>query len=292
MRTEDDPTSLVVEEMFAAAYKAHPYGHPVIGWMDDLKAITLEDVKRHYRTYYVPNNAVLVIVGDFQTHRALELVRRTFGAIPRGPDPPRRHVVEPPQLGERRVFVRKEAELPFVFAGYRVPSAGHPDAYALDVLETLLSSGKSSRLYRSLVYEKALAVYVGGSYDGMAAGPTLFYVYGGLRPGITPQAFEEALYAEVQRLAREPVSPRELQKAKNRIEAAFIMSQDSTFYRAMRLGRLESIGVGYRYLEDYLERIRAVTAEDVQRVVRKYLVPDRRTVGILLPKPRTKGKAP
>jgi zinc protease len=285
MRTEDDPTSLVVEELYAAAFKVHPYRNPVIGWMTDLDGLSREDAYRFYKTYYAPNNATLVVVGDFDSKSLLPKIREYFGAIPRGADPPQPKIPEPPQRGERRVKVEAEAQLPFVFAGWHVPNSGHPDEYALEVLAHILTTGKSSRLYRSLVYEQQLAAYAGGDYDGMKADPSLFYLYGGLRPGVTPEAFEQALYRVVGDTQERGVTPEELLRAKNQVAAGFIMAQDSAFYRARLLGQLGTIGIGWQYLTTYVERIRAVTAEDVLRVARTYLTESNRTVGILIPQP-------
>jgi len=282
MRTEDDPTQMMVEQMMATAFAAHPYQWPVIGWMSDIRNITRDDLLKHYRTYYAPNNATIVIVGDFDGKNALALVEKYFGFIPKGPDVPTVGAIEPKQLGEKRVVVKQEAELPALFAGYKTPTLQSPDAHALNVLQAILSSGKSSRLYRSLVYEKQLALYAGGDYDDVSADPNLFYVYAGVMPGKSPDEVEKALYAEIDRLKNEPVSDDELQKAKNQIEAGFIMSQDSIFYQAMLLGQYETVA-NWKFLEKYVQGVRAVTKEDVQRVAKTYFVEDSRTVGILVP---------
>jgi zinc protease len=282
MRTEDDPTAVMGEQMMATAFSAHPYQWPVIGWMDDLRNLTREDLEKHYRTYYAPNNATIVVVGDFDSPKVLELIERHFGGIPRGPEVPKVGAVEPRQLGEKRVVVKREAELPAVYAGYKVPTVRSADSYALNVLQGILSSGKSSRLYRSLVYEKQIALYAGGDYDDVSADPSLFTLYAGVMPGKTVDEVEKALYDEIERFKGEPVSDEELQKAKNQAEAQFIMSQDSNFYQAMLLGRFETVA-DWKLLGKYLDGIRAVTKDDIQRVAREYLSEDSRTVGILVP---------
>lgn len=282
LRTEDDPVGALVEEMSAAAFRAHPYRNPIIGWATDIQQYTVGDVVRHYKTYYVPNNAVLVVVGDIKGEAVLPLIREAFGRTPRGPDLPRVRAVEPPQQGERRVTLRREAELPFVYAGYHVPNLTHQDSYALDVAEAVLSGGKSARLYRALVYERQIALYAGASYSRVSADPNLFYLYASVLPGHTPEEVEQALYAEVQRLATEPVSDRELQKAKNQVEADFLLGQDSVFEMARVLGQHEAVA-NWRLWAEYLPGIRPVTPGDVQRVVKEYLVPENRTVGILIP---------
>ncbi len=282
MRTDDDPTATMVEQMTAAAFIAHPYEWPVIGWMADINNITRDDLYSHYRLYYAPNNATIVVVGDFNTQALLPQIEKYFGRIPPGPRVPTVAAIEPKQLGERRIIVKKQAELPAVFAGYHTPDLKHPDSYALEVLQGVLSSGKSSRLYKSLVYEKQLASYAGGDYDDIANDPNLFTVYAGVMPGKTADEVEKALYAELEKLKSAPVTDEELQKAKNQIEASFIMGQDSIFYQAMLLGQYETVA-NWRLLEKYVDNIRAVTKEDVQRVAKEYFSEDNRTVGILVP---------
>ncbi len=282
MRTDDDPVATMVEEMTAAAFIAHPYEWPVIGWMADINSITRDDLYHHYRMYYAPNNATIVVVGDFDTKTLLPKIEKYFGGIPRGPAVPTVGAVEPAQLGERRIIVKKEAELPAVFAGYHAPTVKDTDTYALEVLQGILSSGKSSRLYRSLVYDKQIALYAGGDYDNVSTDPDLFYLYAGVMPGKTTGEVEQALYAEIDRFKTEPVSDEELQKAKNQIESSFIMGQDSNFNQAMLLGRFETVS-NWKLLEHYVDNVRAVSKEDVMRVARKYFSEDNRTVGILIP---------
>jgi zinc protease len=282
MRYEDDPTQTMVEQMMATAFAAHPYQWPVIGWMADLGNLTRDDLYEHYKTYYAPNNATIVIVGDFDAKKVLPLVQKHFGSIPRGPEVPKVGAVEPKQLGEKRVTVKQEAELPAVYAGYKVPTIKHSDAYALNVLQGILSSGKSSRLYKSLVYDKQIALYAGGDYDDVSADPNLFYVYAGVMPGRTTDEVEKAIYTEIERFKSEPVTDEELQKAKNQAEASFIMAQDSVFYQAMQLGQFETVAE-WRLLGKYLDGVRSVTKDDVQRVAKQYFTDDNRTVGILVP---------
>lgn len=282
LRTEDDPSSAVVEEMYAAAFKAHPYANPIIGWMEEIRQITRAELLQHYRTYYIPNNAVVVAVGAFDREALFARIREVFGRIPRGPAPPAVRSVEPPQQGERRVVVKREAKLPFIFLGYHTPTLSHPDSFALEVLASVLADGKSSRLHRSLVYEQQLALYAAASYDRLSADPSLFSLYAAALPGKGSDQVERALYAEVERLQREPVSERELQKAKNQLEADFVLSQDSIFSLARQIATYEMVA-SWREWERYLPGIRAVTPADVQRVARAYLTADNRTVGVLVP---------
>jgi len=285
LRTDDDPQSLVVEYLYAMAYLVHPYHAPTLGWMTDLNSLERNDVTAFYKRYYSPNNAILVIVGDIDPDKLLPKIQQTFGRVPKGFPAPPFHIVEPEQNGERRFVIKKEAQLPFVFAGYPVPNFSHPDNYALGVLANILFSGKSSRLYRSLVYEQKLALDVGGEYPNLSANPDLFYLYGIPQPGKSAEELEKALYAEIQKVTSEPISDLELQKAKNQIEAGFIMGQDSNFFQAMQIGSAEAVGAGYDYQESYVENIRKVTKEDVMRVAKTYLIEDHRTVGILMPQP-------
>ncbi|MGE3154744.1 MAG: M16 family metallopeptidase [Nitrospiraceae bacterium] len=292
LRIDDDPQAYLVETLYAQIYLSHPYHWPIIGWMSDLNAMTLDDLQRHYDTYYSPNNATLIVVGDIKAEAVLPQVRHLFEPIPRGPSPPPVVGQEPEQRGERRVLVKREAQLPFVMVGYRTPNFTSDDAYALSVLESVLSHGKSGRLYRSLVYEQQLGLAVGAEYTLMQADPGLFYFYTIVKPGQKVEVIEEALLKEIQRIQTEPPSDLELQRAKNNVEAAYIFQQDSNFRHAMLLGEAETVGAGWRSVGRFVDRIRSVTAKDVQRVAQKYLVEDARTVGILLPlPPRTDDRA-
>lgn len=243
LRTEDDPVSALREAMGAAAFQAHPYRQPIIGWMTDIEKLTREDLVRYYNTYYVPNNAVLIVVGDFKSDELLPKIRHHFGPIPRADDPPAVRSVEPEQRGERRVLLKKEAELPFVFMGYHVPNLKHPDNFALEVLAYILSGGKSARIYKSLVYEQQLALFAGGGYDRESVDPNLFPLYASVMPGKTAEEIERALTAEIERVKNEPISDRELQKAKNQIEADFLFGQDSVFNLARVLAEYEIVAI-------------------------------------------------
>lgn len=283
LRTEDDPSSSLWEDVQAGAFKAHPYGNPIIGWMDDIRQLKQSDLQAFYKTYYIPNNAVLVVVGDFDRTELLPKIEKAFGSIPRGPDPPTVRAVEPPQNGPRRVVLtRKDAELPVIVASYHAPNLTNADSYALDVMEVILAGGKSAQLYRHLVYEKELALSAGAFYSRVAIDPDLFTLYCTVAPGKTVEEMEGALFAEVEELKTELVSPRQLQKAKNQIEASFMFSQDSIFSLAREIASYEIVG-GWRSVNTYLPGIRAVTREDIQRVAQKYLIAENRTVGILIP---------
>ncbi len=282
LRYEDDPQNLVHEEVLAAAFKNHPYRWPVIGWMSDLKTLDPEDLIAHYKTYYAPNNAVVIVVGDVDPADILLKIKESFGKIPKGPEVKEVKAAEDAQYGEKRVYVKKEAELPYVLSVYKVPSIGGEDGFALDVLAGILSGGKSSRLYNSLVYEKQLALSAWASYEGMYREPFLFYAGATASRGTGTEGLEKALLDELDKIKREPPSEREVQKAKNQVEASFIMEQDSIYMQARTIGTFEMIG-GWRLIDKYLEGVRKVTPEDVRRVAAKYLVAGRKTTGILIP---------
>jgi len=283
-RTEDDPGGFLGEEVNALAFRAHPYGAPVIGWVVDLKRLTPDQIQKFYRTYYVPNNAIVVAAGDFSAPALLEKIKASFGKIPRGMDPPEVQAVEPPQNGERRVAVVKQAELPLVYLAYPTPNYASDDAAALEVLSTILSGGRASRIYRHLVYERQLALEAGGDYSYFSLDPNLFWFWATPMPGQTPETLERELIAEMERLKQEPVTDEELQRAKNQIEAAFVFQEDSVHRRASLLARFELIG-GYALKDKFLERIRAVTAADLTRVARAWFLDAHKNVGTLLPRP-------
>ncbi|HEY7533757.1 MAG TPA: pitrilysin family protein, partial [Nitrospiraceae bacterium] len=292
LRTEDDPQGALVEALFAQAFLSHPYHWPVIGWFGDLDAMTLDDLQRHYDTFYSPNNATLIIVGDIKAETLLPTIKQLFEPIPRGPEPKPIAAMEPDQKGERRFLLKREAQVPFVMMGYRVPNFTSEDSYALDILESILSRGKSSRLYQSLVYDQKSSLAVGAEYSLMQTDPGLFYFYALVSPGQKVEAVEEALNKEIKRLQTDPPTDLELQRAKNQVEAARIFEQDSNFRHAMLLGQAETVGAGWRKVDQFLERIRSVTAKDVQRVARQYLIDDNRTVGSLIPVPNKQPDAP
>ena len=282
-RTEDDPGGALGEEVSALAFRAHPYGQPIIGWAVDLKRITRDEIRAFYKTYYAPNNALLVAVGDFKAEAVLGKIKELFGPIPRGPEPPKVLAVEPEQSSERRLRVERPAELPIVYLGYPVPNQQSTDAPALDLLSVVLSGGRASRLYRHLVYERQLALEAGGDYSYFSFDPNLFWFYATPLPGQTPETMEKELLGEMERLKKEPVGDEELKRAKNQVEAGFVFQDDSVHKRAALLARFELIG-GYALKDQYLDKIRAVTAADLQRAAQKYFTEDKKNVGILLPK--------
>jgi len=284
LRTEDNPQAFLLEQTMATAFQIHPYHWPIIGWMEDLSRLTLEDLKAYYQTYYNPANAFLVVVGDFKKDELLPKIEKAFGSYARGVVPYQDKVKDPPQVGERRISVKKEAQLPFRVMGYHVPNLRDPDSYVLEVIATILSGGKSSRFYQSLVREKRLVLSADADHSLLSRDPSLFYISADLLPGKEVAEVEKALDQELERLQKEPVGEKELEKAKNQLEAAFIYGQDSLYYQAMLLAQHE-ISLDWRAIDSYLPSIREVSAEDIQRVAKRYLVPDNRTIGILVPQP-------
>jgi zinc protease len=282
LRIDDQPSNVLGEVMRATAFLAHAYGRPTIGWPSDMQAYTREDLVQYYRTYYAPNNSTLVVAGDVKKDALPPKIQSLFGSIPRQPDPPKVITQEPRQIGERRVSVRKEAELPLLFVVYHAPNLTHPDSFALQVLAYILGGGESARFHQKVVYEKQLASYAGADYNPVHVDPFLFGFSAGPLPGKTAEEVEQALYAEVERVQREPVTDRELQKAKNQIEAEFIFAQDSVHQLAEMLGRCESVA-SWKLLDGFLDGVSKVTAADVQRVAQKYLAADNRTAAILIP---------
>jgi zinc protease len=280
--TEDNPTSALAEVTSAVAYTVHPYRRPIIGWMGDIQNLSREDLQRHYRTYYIPNNAFIVVVGDFSTEEMLAKIKSAFGKIPRGPEPPKVRIEEPPQRGERSVILKKEAELPFLLIYYHAPNLKHPDSFALDLLTVILAGGRSSRLYQDIVYHKRIARNVDADYAGLYVDSTTFSITAQVMPEKDPAEVESAIDNLLSRVRSELVSDRELEKAKNQVEAAFVFGQDSIFGQAMRIGHYES-SARWQLLDSYLAGIRKVTQDDILRVAKKYLDPDGRTVGILIP---------
>lgn len=282
LRTEDNPASSLDEITSAVAYTVHPYRRPVIGWMGDIKNMTREDLKRHYRVYYAPNNAFLVVVGDFVSKEILTKIKTAFGKIPRGSDIPKVKIKEVPQRGERRVNLKKEAELPLLLIYYHVPNLSSPDSFALDLLTVILASGRSSRLHQDLVYRRRLARKVDADYSRLSVDPPIFSISAQAMPRKDSTEMERAIDHLLEQIRSEPVTDRELQKAKNQVESSFIFSQDSIFGQAMRIGRYE-IAARWRLKDRYLAGIRKLTAAELLRVAKKYLDPDRRTVGVLIP---------
>ncbi len=291
--SENYPGYLLREELDAVAFKVHPYRTPVIGWKDDLRRMTADDLVDHYRTYYHPNNAVAVAVGDFSADEVLGRIERSFGALPAGPQAPPPPAAEPPQEGERRVLLQRAGGATGqVYVAYHVPAATHPDLPTLLVIDGVLSgfsgvvpfdqvvSGRSARLYRALV-DSGLAADASSAISP-SADPTLFYLSVLARAGVAPAQIEARLLEEVDRLATQPVPSDELERVKKQARAQYIYARDGVFRRAMAMGALAVVSAPDAF-DALPDRIEAVTSADVQRAARAYLSPANRTVGIYLP---------
>jgi len=281
-RTDDQPFSAVFEQLLNHTFVAHPYHWMIIGFMSDIQNCTLDEVKKYIQTYYVPNNVVAVIAGDIKTDKALELAKKYFGSIKSRPLPAREMTTEPEQLGERRIELHKIAQLPGLGAAYKVPKLGDPDTYPLEVAAKILFSGQSSRVYKKMVYEDQMALFVdGGAYILQDAG--LFYALVGMQPGKELSEGEKTLYAEIEKLRTEPVSQKELQKAKNQLESEFVFGLQGVDNKGFQIGYFQTIYGDYNLLFQIGNKYQAVTAEDVMRVTKKYLDPRKRTVVLLIP---------
>ena len=288
-RTDDRAQALLYEALMGTSLLSHPYRHPVIGWMNDLQNMTVEDARAWYRRWYAPNNAILVVVGDVTGEEVLKLASKHFGAIPARALPERKPQDEPPQKGQRRVTVKAPSELPSVLLAFRVPKLRDPvndrEPYALEVLEGVLDGHEAARLAASLVRGSRLAAAAGAGYQGTGRGPGLFLLSGTPSEGKTVQELEVALKAEVQRIATEGIQQDELDRVKAQVVAAQIYARDSMFAQARQMGALESIGLSHRSIDTQVERIRQVTAEQVQQVARQYFGDDALTVAMLDPQP-------
>ncbi|WP_038037703.1 M16 family metallopeptidase [Thermorudis peleae] len=292
---ENQPATALREEVVAAAFRAHPYGHPVIGYREDLLALTRDDLYQHYRTYYTPGNATLVLVGDVDPADVLERVAQRFGDIPSGTPPPPLRVREPEQLGERRVRVRRPAPAPILLLAWRAPEATHPDTPAMAMLDLVLSGaaplgfsggggmGRSSRLYRALVASGLCSQ--AGSSVALSIDPFLFTVSATLTPAAELARVEEIVWNELEKLRQEPVSAAELERAQRQLESQFAQAAEQTTTMAYFRGMLATVAPGWTP-EQWRDALLRVTPEDIQRVADTHLRPERCTAGWLEPADR------
>jgi zinc protease len=288
-RTDDRPRAMVYERLMASALMVHPYRNPIIGWMTDIENMRVDDAREFYRLWYGPNNAVVVVVGDVVPREVFELAERYFGGIKPAALPPRRPQEEPPQLGMRRLTVKAPAELPYVLMAYRVPALRDPaqdwEPYALDMLANVLDGHAAARLPRTLVRTERLADSAGASYDGIGRGPAMFYLYGVPTPGRTSAELEEGLRRELRRVAEEGITEEELRRVRSQAVASQVYQRDSMFFQARQIGALETAGLSYKAIDLMLEKLKQVTAEQVQQVARKYFSDEDLTVAYLDPQP-------
>jgi len=289
LRTDDNPQSLVHEKQMAAAFQAHPYRRPVIGWMSDLESMTAADARDWYRRWYAPNNAYVVVVGDVSRDEVFRLAEKHYGKIPRRVLPARKPQSEPPQVGVKRLTVKAPAKLPYLSLAWKVPALRdlHKDRepYALEMLAGVLDGHDAARLARNLVRDAKIAVSAGAGYDPTVRGEALFMVGGTPANGRSVAELEAALRAEIARVASEGVDSRELERVRTQVIAAQVYKRDSMMAQAMEIGRMEAAGVRWRDIEILLEKIRSVTAEEVRAVAKRYFGDDTLTVAVLDPQP-------
>jgi zinc protease len=284
---ENSNFGLLDEQLSAAAFTAHPYMWPVIGWMSDIESWKMEDLENHFRMGYAPNNATLVVVGDVTADEVFRLAAKHIGAIASREPPPKVATVEPEQRGERRVTVRKPAQLPIVMVAFHVPQTNSPEYYPLQLVEQILIRGQSSRLYRRLVDAEQLAISVRGG-TGVSFDPYLFNFTIQPRAGVDPAACEKALYEELDKLAAAEVSETELAKAKNILLADFYQQMKTINGRGNTIGTYEVFFGDYRKLFQAEEELKKVTAADLKAVAARYFGANNRTVATLVPEEKAK----
>ena len=282
MSVDNNNFGLLYEQLSATAYTAHPYMWPVIGWMSDIQSWKVEALKNHWLVGYAPNNATLVVVGDVTAEQVIRLAEKYFEPIPSRDLPAPVTTVEPPQLGERRIVIRKPAQLPVMLVAYHVPQTDHPDYYPLYLLDSILSSGQSSRLHQRLVDKDQLAISA-GSFTGMDFDPGLFIFSVQPRAGVDTLDCEKALFDELSKVAVNSVSDAELAKAKNIILADFYRQVQTINGRGNAIGTYEIFFGDYKRLFNAAEEVNKVTAADIQRVAKDYLGENNRTVATLIP---------
>ena len=286
----DGPWEALENEIWATAFRQHPYHWPTVGWLEDLEAASGADMKAYYDKWYHPRQATLVVVGDFDSVEVVQKIEDLFGRIPPGPLVAPPNIVEPSQRGEKRLVVKKQTPVERLLIGYHAPEVGHPDSYALKVAEAVLSTGKSSRLYQRLVERDQSVTKADASYHDHID-PSLFYFQAELKPGFKLADVEHAICEEIDRLKRGDIPGAETDKAKRQIEASLVLSSEEPLQQATLLGQYETIAFdehvpadsrGYHYLDTLLERVAGVTVEEIAMAAQKYFTEDNRTVGYLI----------
>jgi len=289
LRTEDQPQALAYEKFMATAYRVHPYKDPIIGWMDDLQGLTVKALQDWYQRWYAPNNATLVVVGDVEPKEVFALAEKYFGPLEPSSLNPAVLPAEPQQKALRGSRVSAPAELPYLIMGYHVPvlSGGGDDweAYALSVLAGVLDGGNSARFASDLVRGQQVAAQTDVSYGATGRAPTLFMIDGTPAKGHGIDELEQAIQAQLKRLQKERISEAELKRVKAQVVAADVFGRDSVFSQAMRIGKLETVGLDHRMIDSYVRQVDEVTAAQVQAVARKYLVESNLTRTVLDPQP-------
>ncbi|WP_298431674.1 pitrilysin family protein [Geobacter sp.] len=280
---DTEPGSKLWEEFVATSYHAHPYGQPIIGWPSDIMNLTRTKAEKFYREYYKPSNAIIALVGDIDPEKTIALVERYFGPVPPGTPVPPVATIEPPQVGERRVEVIADAGPEFL-VGFHKPTIGSPDDYVFDVIDMVLTSGRTSRLYRKLVVEKQLATEVSSFSAPGSRYPNLFVVAATTRAPHTVAEVEQAIDEELERLKKEPVSARDLQQILNKLEYEESRQMLSNGGLARNLTEYEAVAGTWRYLIEHRKEVAKVTPDDVMRVAKKYFTRENRTAGFITKK--------
>jgi zinc protease len=291
MRVDNQPYGRLSEIIFDQAFTVHPYKHPTIGSMQDLEAASINDVRDFFKTYYVPENATLALVGDFETGQALQLVTQYLGRVPKAEHPvPRDIPKEPPSTHEKRATLQVPWPLASVVVAYHITYDGHPDSYPLHIASKVLSDGQSSRIYRKLVYEDGLALAASGE-GNIIEDPNLFYAVAFVQPGRKTEEVVNALIAEFDRLKAEAITERELQRAKNQFARDYILGRESNQQKALQLVHALVIHHDIKTADGEFDIFQKLTAADVQRVAKTYFTPENRLVLTLLPQ-RANGAEP
>ena len=294
-RTDDQPHSVVYEQLMATAFEANPYRRPVIGWMDDLYHMTAADARAWYHRWYAPNNATLVVVGDVKAQEVFKLAQKYFGPAKEKPLPVRKPQREPEQDGMKRITVKAPAKLPYLLMAWHAPVLRDPDhdwePYALEMLSGVLDANAAARLPKNLVRGSQIAVDAGSGYDSVQRGPGLFLVEATPSEGKTVTELESAIRSELDKIKQDGVSEDELARIKSQLIAAQVYQRDSMFYQAMQIGERVTVGFEPGLVDKRIEKLKQVTPQQVQEVARKYLVDDHLTVATLDPQP-LEGKKP
>jgi zinc protease len=283
MRIDNQPFGRLNEIIYDQAFTTHPYKHPTIGSMKDLDAASIEDVRDFFHTFYVPSNATVTLVGDFDAAQALQLVGQYLGRVPKADHVvPRDIPKEPPQTKEKRVTLQEAWPLPAVVVAHHITFDGNPDSYPLHIAAKVLSDGQSSRIYKKLVYDTQMAVAAFGQAN-LIEDPNLFYVVGIVQPGHTTEEVANALIAELDRLKAEPISEHELQRTKNQFARDYILGRETDKDKALQLAHAVVIHHDIKTADGEFETFQNITASDVQRVARTYFTPENRLVLTVVP---------
>lgn len=291
MRTDSQPVGRLIEQFLAASFIAHPYQRPVVGWMSDLQSFSATDADAFYRKHYVPGNMVVTLVGDIQASEAVAVVEKYFARLPKGPKPEPLRTVEPSQIAEKQAVLVDPAQ-PFYIEGYHKPGTLHPDDAIYDVIQDLMSEGRTSRLYRSLVRDKKIAAFSAG-FNGFPGNkyPNLFAFFAVATPGHTNDEIAEAINVEIERLKTEDISDAELKMVKTRAKANLIRRLNDNQGLAVQLGTAQALYGDWRELFRQVDRIEKVSKADIRRVASAVFVSSNRTVGRIETKKTEPGPA-